>query len=343
MCDEKVNFREEKNSCFLSVIVPVYNVEEYLVQCIESIVHQSYQDWELILVDDGSTDGSGNICDTYARKYNNVFVIHQHNQGHTSARLRGVRESVGKYISLIDSDDWLDLDMYEEMCKRADQYDADIVQCDFKAIQGEVVQNAVSPYPDGIYDRNTLEENVFPCMIYNGGFFKAGIAPNMWNKIFKRELLERCLNDVPLEIESGEDGLVTYRAFLESEKIYLIKTCFYNYRSRNVSMCRILDDKRIFQNHLLFEEYKRKMLTYDKYGLEKQVAYYIVYQTLQILDATFEKDHTLLEKMKCIIAKCLLIRKWDFERRCIRMVPINRVKGRRNQIYLLLAKCLTCI
>ena len=114
----------------LSVIVPVYNTEKYLRECIDSILAQSFTDFELILVDDGSTDKSGDICDAYGRLDHRVRVIRQNNSGVTAARKRGAETAVGEYISFVDSDDWIEPNMYQEMLIKADIYDADMVLCD---------------------------------------------------------------------------------------------------------------------------------------------------------------------------------------------------------------------
>ena len=114
----------------LSVIIPIYNTEKYLRDCIESILAQTFTDFELILVDDGSADRSGAICDEYCQLDGRIKVIHQKNGGVTVARKRGTEAASGDYISFIDSDDWIEPNMYHDMWKKADMYNADIVFCD---------------------------------------------------------------------------------------------------------------------------------------------------------------------------------------------------------------------
>ena len=101
----------------ISIIVPVYNVEKYLEKCIDSILNQSYQNLEIILIDDGSTDNSGSICDEYKKKDQRVQVIHQKNQGQSSARNAGLNIAKGSYIGFVDSDDWIEQNMYEKLYK----------------------------------------------------------------------------------------------------------------------------------------------------------------------------------------------------------------------------------
>ena len=116
----------------ISVIVPVYNVERYLKRCIESIINQTYKDLEIILVDDGSTDSSGNICDEYKKIDKRISVIHKKNGGLSDARNEGLKVVTGTYIAFVDSDDFLDLDMYEYMQKNIEKENADIVICGTK-------------------------------------------------------------------------------------------------------------------------------------------------------------------------------------------------------------------
>ena len=111
----------------LSVIVPIYNVEKYLRQCLESIVNQTFRDLEIILVDDGSPDKCGEICDEYAKKDNRIIVIHKANGGLSAARNDALNIATGEWIAFVDSDDWLDIDIYEKAITAGDRYDVDIL------------------------------------------------------------------------------------------------------------------------------------------------------------------------------------------------------------------------
>ena len=115
----------------ISVILPVFNMEKYIDRCVNSVIGQSFSDWELILVDDGSTDGSGNICDEYAKKDSRIRVIHKKNGGVASARQIGTDEAEGKYSIHCDADDWIDSNMLENMYSEAQKENADIVVSNF--------------------------------------------------------------------------------------------------------------------------------------------------------------------------------------------------------------------
>ena len=124
----------------ISVIVPVYNVAEYLSRCVDSILAQSYENLQIILVDDGSTDDSGKICEEYAKKDARIQVIHQNNGGLSSARNAGLDLASGEYIGFVDSDDWIEPEMYAEMLARMEKYDAQLVcagRCDVDGGTGE--------------------------------------------------------------------------------------------------------------------------------------------------------------------------------------------------------------
>ena len=121
----------------ISVIVSIYNIEKYIQRAVESICAQTYSNLEIILVDDGSTDSSGRICDEYAKKDNRIRVIHKKNGGLSSARNEGIKAATGEYIAFVDGDDWVDKSMYEDMLKAMYTYDADIAICNYKAVGKE--------------------------------------------------------------------------------------------------------------------------------------------------------------------------------------------------------------
>ena len=128
------------DSTMISVIVPVYNVEPYLRKCLDSIVNQTYRDFEILIIDDGSTDGSGRICDEYAEKDSRIKVFHTENRGLSCARNLGLAEAKGEWIGFVDSDDWIEPDMYEVLIRRAEETGADVVECShYKELDGKTI------------------------------------------------------------------------------------------------------------------------------------------------------------------------------------------------------------
>ena len=140
---------------FLSIVVPAYNVEEYLPQCVDSILRQTFTDFELLLVDDGSKDSTGRLCDEYAGKDRRIRVIHKENGGLVSARKAGLSEAFGTYVAYVDGDDWIAECMMEKLCGQASDTGADIVISDFVAAgktEEPLSQNMDGGYYDGYWD-----------------------------------------------------------------------------------------------------------------------------------------------------------------------------------------------
>ena len=149
----------------ISVIVPIYNTEKYLARCIESILCQTYTNLEIILVDDGSTDKSGDICDFYARKDNRVKVVHKENGGAAAARNFALNMVTGQYIGFVDSDDYIEPIMYQSMIQIAEEYDCDVVMCDCVKEHKDEQQIYTHDIRAGYYNRTQIEKEYFPHLL----------------------------------------------------------------------------------------------------------------------------------------------------------------------------------
>lgn len=157
----------------VSVIVPVYNAENYLAECVDSILAQTIQDLECILVDDGSTDSSPAICDAYAEKDCRVKVIHKANGRAASARNAGMKIAQGTYIAFVDADDWISSDMYEKMLATG----ADVCLCDYVRFQGEQEFPFTQPnIREGFYDKEQICTEVYPYLVMDGIEFPVTIS-----------------------------------------------------------------------------------------------------------------------------------------------------------------------
>lgn len=224
----------------LSVVIPVYNAEKYLRQCIDSVLGQTFSDFELILVDDGSTDGSGGICDLYVSADPRARVIHTKNQGVVAARRAGVNLARGEYVACVDSDDWLDLDFYRSLFELSDESDADILICSH-VVRGEerVETTAFSP---GYYDKMALEDTVYSQMMYNLNTGKYHITPSLWDKLFRTELLRKVYENVDTNVTLGDDAACTYPCLTLAQSIYILdnRSC-YHYREGHFSMVHHCD------------------------------------------------------------------------------------------------------
>lgn len=236
----------------LSVIVPVYNTKEYLRECIDSILAQTYHNYELILVDDGSTDGSSEICDEYAEKSENVFVIHKENCGLLHTRKVGFAAAKGEYISYIDSDDFIAPDMYEYMMSKISEYNVDIAICNMAWYKFGDVTPMTTYNKHGYYNKQRLEEEIYPYMLFSCDPQKSGLIPSLCNKIIRKKVLDNVLAHADNSISYGEDALCSYPCVLDSDSIYIAEDkFFYFYRQISSSLTNSYDKKLLDKFNLL--------------------------------------------------------------------------------------------
>ena len=234
----------------LSVIVPVYNTEKYIEACIDSILAQTYTDYEIILVDDASTDGSGRICDAYAANYHFIKSIHKEHGGPTHTRKAGLKEASGTYVSYIDSDDYIDPHMYEFLMDKLSEYHADIAICNVVIEMENTRIPLYLSYKEGFYDKDQLKREIYPSMLFSNEKNMPGIHPSLCNKIIRRQILEQVIISIADEIYFGEDGICTYPCMLDAESVYITyDKFFYIYRQIGTSISQKYD-KRLLMNCL---------------------------------------------------------------------------------------------
>nr|WP_321225711.1 glycosyltransferase family 2 protein [uncultured Psychroserpens sp.] len=266
----------------ISVIVPIFRIEKYLPECIDSILEQSFLNFELILVDDGSPDSCPKICDDYAKTDDRIKVIHKKNGGLLSARKEGLRNASGKYIAFVDGDDWVDKYYLDILFKLAEANSADLVKTGhFREFDGKI--ETITPKLIGVYDADDIESHIMPNAIYNGDFCEHGISTYVWNKLFKRELLESILFDVPNEIVMGEDAAITYSYLAISKCLVISKIPLYYYRQRFDSIVKSVEDPQTEYYRLgLLMSFLKVKLSYilDEETLNKQIKLYLYSQIL---------------------------------------------------------------
>lgn len=317
---------------FLSVIVPVYNVKDYLAACLDSILAQTFTDFEVILVDDGSTDGSSVICDAYAKKDSRIRCVHKENGGLVSARQEGFRHIAGTYATFVDSDDWIAADMYEKMCGAAKETDADVICCNYiSAAPDKKIERRDFCAP-GLYDKRRLTEEIYPQMLLSGSFFHFGISPSLCNKIFRKSLLGAHLFQVPLSIKLGEDGLATYPCLLHADSVRFLSDSLYFYRSTGSSLTHTMDSRRLTENRLLFDIFE-ELIDLSAYPcMERQLHCYYVYQCLLTFPPVFrtacDAGHHFRE---AFLAEC----GYPPVKRAFRAVRIREISGLHNKAYAL--------
>ncbi|WP_196602695.1 glycosyltransferase family 2 protein [Pectinatus frisingensis] len=240
----------------LSIIVPVYNLERYLNRCIESILGQTFENFQLILIDDGSIDSSGTICDYYGTKDSRVQVLHQVNLGVSATRNKGIECSNGSYISFIDGDDWIDKDFYDTLMKKLLYHqDIDIIVSGYK-----------KDFSDGVSVQNFKQSNarmLTKTQAVNMMLKRQYFSWELCDKIYKKTLFNNCLFNNKLL--NGEDFSINCRLFTKAKKIYYYPLNAYHYYMRANSMTHVLyDGKKTFLDaiddvlsHNIFENNER--------------------------------------------------------------------------------------
>ena len=212
------------NVSLLSVIVPVYKVEQYLEKCVDSILGQTFKNIEIILVDDGSPDNSGVICDEYAKKDKRVLVIHQKNGGLSAARNAGLKAASGKYIAFVDSDDWIVPEMYEVLYNYAYKYDLDMVKCLVKEVNDLGEGRLLLP-------KNKAKIEVLTCNERIGSHIKNYFEGVLWtiacNGIYKRDIAMKVLFPEGL---CFEDNYTSGMYLFYAQRIMMIDKPLYYYR-----------------------------------------------------------------------------------------------------------------
>lgn len=213
----------------LSVIVPVYKVAEYLDQCVESILNQTFQDFECILVDDGSPDGCPAICDAWAQRDARIRVIHKPNEGVVTARLTGTEQAAGEYVSFVDGDDFLDPSMLERMMVCVDETGADYVGC------GSVLfwpdKTLPEPGVNMIADADTIRKSIIPAYI-GTNHNDCVIRGFVWGSVCRRALAHKSICKIPPTMKIREDRLQVLHILANCNKLALMEDCLYFYRQR---------------------------------------------------------------------------------------------------------------
>lgn len=245
----------ENNQIAVSVIVPVYNVKEYLEQCLDTIINQTLKDIEIILVNDGSTDGSDEICNKYVALDDRVVLINQKNAGLAAARQAGLNIAKGEYIGFVDSDDWLELSMYEEMYGKAQEHDADIVFCNVYRDESKKEQIYFEP---GFYDRVGMEKTIFPRVL--AGFDENKNESTLrwcnWLRIYRRALIEEHNVKFDPRFRRCQDLPFTFECTIHANSYYY------------------LGDRYLYHNRMNFESLS-KGYTKNMWGLLKPWVEYL--------------------------------------------------------------------
>lgn len=249
----------------VSVIIPIYNVEKFLPRCIDSVRNQTLKDIEIILVDDESPDNCPQMCDEYKKKDERIKVIHKKNGGLGYARNSGMNVATGKYIAFVDSDDYIDLDMYEIMYNAAEENDADFVWVDNykESLDGQILNpHTKQPMHDGYYERQELREAIlypqFGMLPQDGG--DKYVSCSACRNLYKTEIIRKY--DLKFESErkySSEDIVFNLDYMIYAERAYVINKKFYHYITNNNSLTQSYKANRFEKEIILYKELERRL------------------------------------------------------------------------------------
>lgn len=247
----------QDNGPLFSVIVPVYKVEKYLNQCVDSILAQTFRNFELILVDDGSPDDCGAICDEYARKDSRVKVIHKGNGGIVSARQAGYRISKGKYICNVDSDDYIAPELLAMAEEKIRDSCVDAVLFGYVRFGENCEILRPQPVAAGLYDAERID--TIRAYVFSGPDFGAGLHNMMWSLIMRRERFEPYLMAVPETFRRGEDLAAVAPGLAHCGAVYVLGECLYFYRNTPGSIVNTRKGDELDQALILTEYLREKM------------------------------------------------------------------------------------
>lgn len=279
----------------ITVIVPVYNVENYVREALESVINQTYQNLEVIVIDDESKDSSGKICDEYAKKDSRITVVHQKNKGLSGARNTGLDLATGKYIMFLDSDDKFELDACENFYNEIEKTNADYVVGNYIYIDDDGTK-----WEKPVFDQEKYKEFKLSIEDYKNSFFI--MNSTVWNKIFRKSFLDE-LKIKFVERVPAEDAIFTTYCFIKSFNVYYMPKIMYNYRMRYTDSISNSCSKDYFMGinkayKIIYENFKENdRLDFYRFFYAKSMNY-ILYKFIDSTRLTLEERIEVLDKMK---------------------------------------------
>lgn len=244
----------------ISVIVPVYNAQDYIEKCLDSVINQIYKDIEIIVIDDGSTDNSLDLCKKYQLVDNRILVYSQKNQGPVAARKKGLELSKGEYVTFIDADDYIEPDMYSRLLKEINNSDYDFIHTGY--FQGASNQ-IIGTFKKTLAFSTLEERDNFICDYVLNNASTECIAPSMWSKIYKINFIKECLNHIPDHLFFGEDLLLLCICILECNSAKCLNEAYYHYVNNENSITHDTSVEKIGQIIELHSAMKSTLMNYD--------------------------------------------------------------------------------
>lgn len=267
----------------VSIIIPVYNIAPYLERCLESVRYQTYKELQIIIIDDGSTDQTGQIADSFAEKDKRFHVIHKENRGVSAARKTGLEQAVGEYIGFVDGDDYIEPEMYEKLVGLAVEYDADIAHCGYQMVFPDRVDLYHGTKRLKVQDTYTGVKDLLEGTL---------VEPGLVNKIYRHKLFEDVEYDENIVI--NEDLLLNYFLFHRSEKAVFIDVPYYHYmvRKNSASTSDWNEHKIKDPIYVLETMYERE----TESELKKIINNRYIYQMVRVIIFQSDKRKTELQK-----------------------------------------------
>ena len=261
----------------ISVVIPMYNSKDYIIECLNSLLQQTAKDFEVIIVDDGSSDGSEHIVDQFAETCAYMRVIHQSNAGAIEARKVGDMAACGEYILNVDSDDFLSPNHLEVIIEEIRHRKPDVIVTGYTDyINGDMFKRFQN-IPCGYYNKANIEKSIIPNLMSCGKFFNFGIYPTLWSSCIRRELLVQCQQTIEGKYSIGDDLSITYPAILNASSLSVIDATSYVYRIQENSITHVFD-KNFSKKIIYLLSHLEKVLP-TKTVLKKQFIDYVVFET----------------------------------------------------------------
>lgn len=285
----------------ISVIIPIYNAQDYLRDCVDSMICQISDKVEIILVNDGSTDNSVNICEEYARLDARIKVVHKENGGLVSARKAGVNVATGDYVASQDADDWFETNMFEKILGIIDQYSPDIIHFDSTQVIGDVRKEVHSNLREGMYYETDIQNEIFPILIEdeNSRIFKNSITSN----VIKRELYKQSQLDVDNRIKIGEDLVCVKPIIFRAKSMYIMSDCLGYYRINTQSMTKGRKPFDLDYPMLIGKTLERK-IDITMFDFKEQVARCVVHNLFNACASRFYSNKKYKD-IVCELNECL--------------------------------------
>ena len=280
----------KKNNPMLSIIVPMYNAQDTISECIDSILDQKFKEYELILVDDGSTDDTLKICKTYAEKDQRIIIVPlEKNMGLINARKTGVEIAKAEYIGFVDSDDWIERDMYSNLINIQEKFDCDLISSGIYRdyIEEKYTSELVDNFQEGMY--SNIPRDIYGTMLYDDKNKTFGIFCTLVNKLYRKNILQDVYKNIDTRVFYGEDCLTLFSYIMKISSLYILKKSYYHYNIRKTSMCGTADERLNTNTYYLYKGLEKEFINKKeyKYILLRQLKKYILGLELHTLDKLY--------------------------------------------------------